>query len=231
MISTVIINPQRHYREKISSLLSAQGGFRVLAQGKDGYDALRLISNFKPDIAILDTHLEFIEGEEIPPLLRCRSPATAVVILIARISDYQLIRAVSNDISGFISRDTDMDTLPLILKTIVSGGCFISSAFTARVLQLFAQGYSRKNAKALQKGGRTGKISPAEDPSGYLSKKELKILSCIGQGYSCSQIAGELNFVPGTVRNYASKIMRKIGLESRAQMVRYAVDYGLVPHN
>jgi len=226
LIGTVIINPKKQDREKVSSTLSNHGEIKVLAQGKDAYDALKLIGNLKPDIAILDTNIEFIDGEEIPPLIKSRSPKTGVIILIAKISDYQLFRAASNRVSGFVHKETDLDKLGEIVKTIHNGGCFISPAIAARVLGLLAANRSMSEAELRTNGNEAGSF--ALDPTKYLSKTELRILTCIGEGYASGEIAKKLNLAVGTVRNYISSIMRKVGLNSRSQMVRYSLQYGLV---
>ena len=238
MINTVIIDAQKQIRDRVASLLSVQENIRVLAHGKDGYDALKLVGSLKPDIAILDNHLEYIEGEEIPPLLKARSPSTAVVILTSKISDFQLYRAVTNEVAGFVLKETDMDTLPSILKCISEGGCFISPSLAARILHFlsminrsssdFYLSTDRPTGKTPHKRA-DGKFSSREDPTGYLSKTELLILTCIGEGHSSGEIAKKLNVTVGTVRNYVSAVMRKIGLRSRSQMVRFAFRYGLVP--
>ena len=234
MINTVIINPQKQDREKIASLLLAAGDIKVLAQGKDGYDALKLIGSLKPDIAILDNHLEFIEGGEIPPLLKGRSPLTAVVILAARISDYQLCRAASNEVSGFVYTETDMDTLPGILKCVSEGGCFISPWFASRVLHILSSFNRESHNRESQTKAAECKIlkfSSREDPAGYLSKMELQILAHVGEGKTSEETAKNLGLAVGTVRNYISSVMRKTGVRNRSQMVRYAFFYGLVPLN
>ena len=228
MINTVIIDAQKKDREKVTSVLSTQGDIKVLAQGKDGYDALKLTGSLKPDIAILDNHLDFIGGEEIPPLLRARSPSTAVVILTAMISDYQLYRAVSNAVSGFVFKKTDMDVLPGILKGISGGGCFISPSLAARVLHLLAVSNPSVKIPARHKNAIPA-VGSGEDPTGYLSKTELLILTRIGEGHTSDEIAKDLNLTVGTVRNYISSVMHKTGLQNRSQMVRYAFCYGLVP--
>ena len=240
MITTVIVDAQKKDRDKVTSLLSAQADIRVLAHGKDGYDALKIIGSLKPDIAILDNHLEFIDGEEIPPLLRARSPLTAVVILTSKISDYQLYRAVANEVSGFVHKETDLDTFPWILKCISQGNCFISPSFAARVLHLLS--FMNWNSidvylstdvapvKIPLDKRANEKFPPREDPTARLSKTELLILTRIGEGCNSNQIANDMNLAIGTVRNYISFVMRKTGLRSRAEMVRYAFQYGLVRH-
>ena len=238
MISTIIVNPQKQDRDKIISLLSTDGDIHVMAQGKDGYDALKLVGNYKPDIALLNSHLEFIEGEEIPPLLRVRSPSTAVVIVATKINDYQLYRAASNEVSGIVYQETDMDKLPEIIKFISSGGGFISPALVLRVLHLLSSlNFRGADIHGIALGKFQVKTSENQepqffftgDPTGKLSKTELQVLIQIGEGYTSDEIAKNLGFSVGTVRNYVSSVMRKTGLSSRSQMVRLAFSCGLVP--
>jgi len=235
MISTVIIDANKQDRDKISAILAASDDIKVLAQGNDGYDALRLIGSLKPDIVVLNNHLELIEEEDIAPLLRVRSPSTAVVILTARISDYQLFRAASNEVSGFVHKETDLDSLPGILGYISRGECFISQALAARFLHLFSRmrmadnKHTRTSRPVSKKNDTPGMWHGNSDPIENLSKMELRILTCIGEGYTSCEIAENLGLAVGTVRNYISTVMHKIGLQNRSQMVRYACHYGLVP--
>ena len=235
MINVLIIERQKEMRDKITSILSVRKDFQVLAYGKDAYDALRLTGGLKPDITILDSCLEYIDGEEIPPLLRVRSPSTAVVILTARTSNFQLYRAVANEVSGLVHKETDIDSLPSILKCIFDGGCFISPSLAARVLHLFAGvnwryvniHFTHPNNAAIKRTQE--KILTGEDPARHLSKTELQILTYVGEGNTSNEIAQNLHLAVGTVRNYISAVMHKTGLHSRPQLVRYALKYGLVP--
>ena len=246
MIKTIVISPRKNDREKITTLLSTEVGIKVLAQGKDGYDAIKLVGSLKPDIAILDNNLEFIDGEEIPPLLRVRSPSTAVVIIVAKMSDYQLCRAASNEVSGFVNKATDIDTLPGILKFVSEGSCFISPAFAARILHLLCTMNNKNTAgngsdtikivERTEHAAQKDKLANIQflsdmDPADYLSKTELRILVEIGEGHTSAEIAVNLGLAIGTVRNYISSVMRKTGLNNRSQMVRYACGCGLVRLN
>ena len=228
MIKVVVIYSQKQDRERLVSLLSADGDIKVSASGRDGYDAIKLISRLKPDIAILDNYLEFINGEEISPVLKVHSRSTAVVILVARISDYQLFRAASNEISGFVHKETDLNTLPRIVRFISKGGCYISPALAARVLHLLSltnPDNTRQHAFAVNKPQNR------ENPTRALSRMELRILVHIGEGLTSLEIADKLDLTIGTVRNYISSVMRKTGLRNRSQMARYALCCGIVPLN
>ena len=240
MIKTVVINSQKQDREKIVSLLSADGDIKVLASGKDGYDAIKLIGNLKPDIAILENHLELIKGEEISPVLRVHSPSTAVVILVTRISDTQLLKAASNEVSGFVHTETDLNILPRVVRLISKGGCFISPALASRVLRLLSltnTGITNKNSLAANKSRNkiSSKLSKrslsGENPTENLSRMELRVLAHIGEGLTSDEIAEKLHLTVGTVRNYVSSVMRKTGLRNRSQMARYALCCGIVSLN
>jgi len=234
MIKVLIIEEQKEMRVKITSILSTRESFQVVAHGKDGYDALRLTGGLKPDIIIMDNHLEYIDGEELPPLLRARSPSTAIVILTAQTSNFQLYRAVTNEVSGLIHKEADMESLPWILECISKGGCFISPTLAARVLHLFSGvnwqsthiHFTLPDYAAVKRTEE--KVLPQEDPAGYLSKTELQVLTCVGEGNTSGEIAQNLHLAVGTVRNYISSVMHKTGLHSRPQLVRYALKYGLV---
>jgi len=237
MIKTVVINSQKQDREKIISLLSADGNIKVLASGRDGYDALKLIGKLKPDIAILDNHLEFVKGEQISPVLKVHSPSTSVIILVTRISDHQLFRAASNEVSGFVHKETDLNILPKIVKWIYKGGCFISPALAAKVLNLLSMknpekannGFAANKSRNKLSAKQNQKSVSVEDPTGTLSRMELRILAYVGEGLTSDEIAGKLELAVGTVRNYISIVMRKTGLRNRSQMARYAFSCGLVP--
>jgi len=239
LIGTIIICPQKHEREKIVSRLSAEKNVKILATGKDGYDALQLIGSHKPDIAILDNNLEFIGGDEILPLLKIRSPSTAVVIVVSKINDYQLYKAATYEISGIVNKETDIDWLPIILENVSEGKCFISPALASRVLRLIcsltekaglnALGENKNQVRSLE--AEYVMLLSGEDPTAYLSRTELKILVQIGEGHASTDIAKNLGLAVGTVRNYISSVMHKTGMNNRSQMVRYAYSCGLVPLN
>jgi len=238
LISTVIVSPKKHEHERIATLLSAEREFKILAHGKDGYDALRLIGSHKPDIAILDNKLEFIDGEEILPLIKIRSPSTAVVLVVTKISDYQLYKAATNEVSGIANKEADLDSLPGILKNISEGKCFISPVLSGRILRLLCtlsnkgagfHGSMENKGQSKSSEAKDTLFLSGEDPALHLSKMELRILVEIGEGHASAEIAKNLGLAVGTVRNYISALMRKTGMNNRSQMARYAYSCGLVP--
>jgi DNA-binding NarL/FixJ family response regulator len=219
MIRTIVIDANREDRERIKSLLSLHEDFEIMGLGKDGYDALQLIA-CKPDIALLDVNLDYIDGVEIPPLLKRKSPATSVIILADGLNDYQICKALGNKVAGFLLKDPDMDRLEFILRDIYAGECYMNPRISARVIHIVS-GFLRENQadKTFQ--------DPVFSVPPDISKTELLIMSCVGEGRSNKEIAEHLSLKVGTVRNYISSAMHKAGLRNRTQIAIYALRNGL----
>jgi DNA-binding NarL/FixJ family response regulator len=221
MINTIVIDPGQKDRERIRNLLSLHKDFNVQGLGKDGYDAVRLAASFKPDIALLDVNLDIINGLDVLPLLKRRSPSTLAVILASDPDDSQISKALGNQVAGFLLKDSDLDKLPFILRDIRFGECCMNHRVSARIAHIFSE--------MLGKGRQANFLSGQAQPiPPEISKTELRIMGCIGQGCSNKEIAEYLSLKVGTVRNYVSSAMRKTGLKCRTQIAIYAFKNGLV---
>jgi DNA-binding NarL/FixJ family response regulator len=220
MIRTVIIDAKQEDRKKIHNLLSRHEDFDVQSLGKDGYDAISLVSSCKPDIAILDVNLDIINGLDVLPLLNRQSPATLVVILASKLDDSQISKALGSKIAGFLLKDLDLDELPVILRDIHVGKYYMNSQVSSRIFHIFPELLGKyRQTNFISKQVR---LLPEE-----ISKTELQIMSCIGKGRSNQEIAEYLNLTTGTVRNYISSAIHKTGVRDRTQIAIYALRNGL----
>jgi DNA-binding NarL/FixJ family response regulator len=224
MICTVIADTKKEDREKLITLLTHHKDFEVQGVGKDGYDAFKLVTLYKPDIAIVDANLDFISGPDVAPLLKQQSPATLIVILTSQLDDKQISRALSNKIAGFILKDQDLDTLPLILKDICIGKYYMSPQISSRMFYIFSEILS-KSRPAHPVAQQACPLPPG------ISRTELQIISRIGKGQSEMEIAEHLDLKEGTVRNYISSAIHKTGLRDRTQVAIYALKNGLVKND
>jgi DNA-binding NarL/FixJ family response regulator len=221
MIHVVIIDAKQEDRERIKKLLSLHRDFDVQGLGKDGYDAIQLMAVFKPDIAILDINLDFINGLDVLPLLRRRSPATMMVILASKLDDGQISKALGSKIAGFLLKDSDFDKMPYILQDICFGKYYMNPQVSTRIFHIFSKLLDRNN----QANSFPNLVHSI--PTG-ISRTELQIMSCIGEGRSNKEIAEYLSLKAGTVRNYISSAIHKTGVRDRTQMAIYALRNGLV---
>lgn len=229
MITIVIIDKQEADRNRTHAILSSQNDFAVLAQGKDGYDALKKIERFKPDIAILDICLDIINGPEIIPLLRCKSPETAVLFLTSLEDEEHICKILRHDVRGYLLKDRDMDALPAAVRLVHKGGRFISSKINDKVYHILTR--LLKNQEGPQEFRRQSAKTVHDDitiPNG-ISRRELKVMTYVCQGYSTKEIAENLSLTAGTVRNYLSAAMQKAGLQHRTQVPLFIMRNGLLP--
>jgi DNA-binding NarL/FixJ family response regulator len=223
MIKIVVIDEKESDRNKITKLLSSQVDFEIVGLGTDGYDALKLVSALKPDITILDFNLSYIDGAEILPLLKRKSPSTSIIILTSVDDDEHICKALENKVPGYLLKNTDMDMLVNSIRCIYRGGHYITPKIAAKAFHILSELMREKNK---QKDITPSKGDSASFPLS-ISRTELRIMAFIGQGQSNKEIAENLCLKIGTVRNYISSAMQKAGLRHRTQVAIYALRNGI----
>lgn len=223
MIKIVIINDQKQEQELIYSMLSTQKEFEITGCGKDGYDALKLAAKYRPHVIIMDMRKDSVNGPELVPLIKRKSPATAVIILSGYEDDEYAGRAISAGASGYLVKKTDMHKLVDSIRTVYNGGYSINTTIVIRTFGMLSEMVKYRNVcRKTVAGKKQTKPLPAN-----INRMELQIMTGIGKGYANKEIAESLNLKPGTIRNYLSSLMRKTGLKSRTQVAIFALKNGL----
>lgn len=229
MIKIVIIDNWELDRNNIQALISSQDDFTIVGLGKDGYDAFKLVGELKPDIAILDISLDVIDGTDIIPLLKSKSPSTAIVFLTSLEDEEHICKAVVQEVRGYLLKDTDMDILADAVRLVYQGGRFINPKIDDKVYHILA---TQLKPMYLANFPHTVSSNPTVEeeidlPAG-ISRKELRIMLCVGKGHSTKKIAEDLSLTTGTVRNYLSSAMQKAGLQHRNQIPLFVFKHGLI---
>jgi DNA-binding NarL/FixJ family response regulator len=222
MISIVVVDSQVGFRDSITNLLSMQKDFRVLASGKDGFDALKLIEELKPDVAILELELPLLDAMKISPSIRLRSPGTSIILLTNTHDDETILQMISNGLSGYLLRSSVLDEISSAVRRVYGGaGYHMSPEAGFRAIRLFSD-FLNKGMARIPPDAASGETS---DPL-FLNRIEMRIAASIGEGLSNRQIAERLALKEGTVRNYISVILQKTGLSHRTQIAIYAFKNG-----
>jgi DNA-binding NarL/FixJ family response regulator len=222
MISIVVIDDEIQDRERIEYLLHSQGDLELRGFGKDGYDAIRLVSSIQPDIAILDIGLDLFCGVEVSHLLKRNSPSTAIIAMGSEAKIDLVKRAINGDVAAYILKEADFNQLAEILRKVHGGENYFNPLISALAFRMVAN-LLRKETKSSRR-----ELPPRLNlPSAGLSRTEMMILASIGEGRSNKEIADKLKLKAGTVRNYISRAMHKAGLKNRAQAAVYAIKNGL----
>jgi len=194
MIRVVLAEDQAMLRGALTSLLSLESDIEIVAQADNGSAALRHVQRLKPDVLITDIEMPELTGLEIADHLKRHGPQTAVMIITTFARPGYLQRAVKCGVKGYMLKDAPSEDLANAVRKIARGG----TAFERKLDEI----------KALQ-----------TDP---LSERDRKILRLVEAGKTNKEIALALNLSAGTVRNYLSEALEKLGVSNRIEGFRLA---------
>lgn len=214
MVRVLICDDQTVVREGLAAILSTDPELEVVGLAADGREALALVPERRPQIVLMDLKMPGMNGVQTTQRLRATHPAIPVLILTTYADDEWLFDAVRAGAAGYLLKDTRRDELVAAIKGTVEGKTYIAPGVAGKLM--------RQAARAPSAGPTPG--SPAE----AFSERELEVLRLLARGYSNPEIARQLYLAPGTVRNYVSVILQKLGVPDRTQAAVAAVRLGLM---
>jgi two-component system response regulator NreC len=224
VISILVTSKQDDDRKLILDSLAGHADFRIVGIEKDETGTIIKSARLKPDVLIWDIQAHYMDETELAPIIRRRSPTTAIAVIRGKDEDNYVGRALKAGISGILLKDADMDKLASIVKIISSGGYYISASITNRVFGAFAF--------LSQFPGQAVEFSKFwfNFKSDYrcFSPTERNIITNIAKGFSDKETADYLHLSPGTIRNCMTAIKRKTNLKNRSQVVIYSLVCGLI---
>jgi DNA-binding NarL/FixJ family response regulator len=198
-------------RTGMRALLSELPGMEVVAETGDGQEALRLISEKKPDLALLDISMPGLNGLEVAVRAHKEFPALRVVILSMYADDEFVRRALNAGAVGYVLKNADRAELELALRTVIRGETWLSPPVARRVADAYARG-----------------TAPRDVEFEALTARQREVLQMIAEGLSTKEIAARLNVGVKTVEGHRAELMQRLGIHGVAGLVRYAIRTGLV---
>jgi len=199
-------------RAGMRALLSELPGVEVVGETGDGREALRLIRERKPDIALIDISMPGLNGLEVAARIGHDHPATRVIIVSMHGDDESVRRALVSGAAGYMLKNSDRNELELALRTVARGDTWLSPSLTKRVV------------KALTQGGQPATGGPLQ----VLTPRQREVLQLVAEGHSNKEIASRLNVALKTVETHRTELMERLGIHGVAGLVRYAIQVGLV---
>lgn len=198
MIRVLLAEDQAMVRGALSALLGLESDIEVLASAADGEEAWRDLQRLKPDILVTDIEMPGLTGLELAQRIHRHGLSTRVVIVTTFARPGFLRRALDAGVSGYLLKDAPAENLAEALRTVHHGGRAIDP-------QLALEAWSEA------------------DP---LNDRERQVLRLAGEGQSAADIAAQLNLSHGTVRNYLSEAIGKLGVANRIEAHRLARQKG-----
>ena len=205
-IGVIVADDHAIFRQGLASLLQAEADIVLLAQASTGAEAWGLIESLRPDVAILDLSMPQLSGIEVARRVEAAGLDTLIVLLTMHDDPSAVLQALETGVAGYILKDNSFEELVQAVHNVATGGTFVTPAIRAKL-------------RTLQREGR---------PAVPLSPREREVIRLIALGNSSKEIARIMAISPRTVDTYRSRSMEKLGLHSLADVVRYAVQAGMV---
>jgi DNA-binding NarL/FixJ family response regulator len=211
MIRVLICDDQEVVSEGLRAILSTAHNIQVIGVANDGQQAIELTEQLFPDVVLMDLKMPVINGIQATRTIRARFPGVRVLVLTTYDFDEWVLDAVRSGASGYLLKDTPRDQLVTAIEGTAAGKTYIDPAVAGKLLNQISR----------------GPIPIDHDLTDILSERELDVLRLLARGMSNSEISTKLFLSEGTVRNYVSAILTKLGVSDRTQAAVLALRAGL----
>lgn len=192
-------------------LLQEHQDFEVLDRCSSGTDALVAVRRHRPDILVLDLMMPVMDGLAVARELHRTGEMPYVVLLTAQLHEDQLIEALHLGVRGFILKEMATKFLVECLRRVHAGGQWLEKDSASRAM-----------AKLVRREAKGREIA------NLLTPREIEVVRMVAKGLTNKEIAGQLCIADGTVKIHLHNIYEKVKINRRAELVRFADDYGLV---
>jgi DNA-binding NarL/FixJ family response regulator len=217
-LRVVIADDQKLVRAGFGMILGAQPDIEVVGEAGDGAEAIRVVRATRPDVVLMDVRMPELDGLAATRELLSLGPAgrhvPKILILTTFDIDDYVYEALAVGASGFLLKDTPPEQLVEAVRSVAAGESLLAPSVTRRLIEHFVESRATR-----------GKPPDGMDE---LTPRELEVFKLIARGLSNTEIAGELVVSEATVKTHVARILLKLGLRDRVQVVVVAYESGLV---
>ncbi len=198
-----IVDDDRLVSLSLKTILEADGDIEILGMGTDGADAVRLYETDRPDVLLMDIRMKQMSGLDAAKKILEQDPQAKILLLTTFSDDEYIVKALHIGVKGYILKQ-DFESIAPALKAVYNGQTVFGDVITTKLVTKLPE---------------PGESAEAADPTHYpITEKERRIIERVADGLNNKEIAGELFLSEGTVRNYLSQILEKLGLRDRTQL-------------
>lgn len=210
MIKVILADDHSIVRAGLCRLVEESGDMTVVAEAADGKEAIRLIREMRPDVAVIDLSMPHIDGLEVINRIHPEFPDMPIIVLTMHAENQYVVRAIEAGAQGYITKQSAPEQLVDAIRRVHAGARYLT-ADAAEALAL-----------------RVAKGKQASTPLDDLSTRELQVLRRLALGHTNREIASAYNISIKTVDTYRFRLLKKLDLRNNAELSRFAIQNGLI---
>jgi two-component system response regulator NreC len=212
MIRLVLVEDHEVVRQGLRALLAAEPDFQIVGEAGDGVAATDMVERLRPDVLVLDLMLPGLGGMEVVRAVRLRAPETRVVILSMHANEAYVLGALQAGAVAYVLKKSGASELLAAIRAAWTGRRYLSPPLSEAAIEAY-----------------TEKARATPDPYQTLTAREREVLHMMVQGQTSAAIATQLTISHRTVEMHRSRVMHKLGLDKKTDLIRYAIKRGLLP--
>jgi DNA-binding NarL/FixJ family response regulator len=205
MIRLLLVDDQTLFRQGLASLLSLEEDLEIVGQASHGKEAIALTEQLQPDVILMDVRMPICDGVVATREIHQRFPWIRILVFTTFDEDEYIWQSLQAGALGYLLKSTPAAQLAAAIRTLHQGYCQLGSTIAHKV---FAQLNPLSSVK--------------QNSYQHLSERELEVLTLVAQGKNNREIAKALHLSEGTVKNYVSQILARLGLRDRTQAALWA---------
>jgi DNA-binding NarL/FixJ family response regulator len=219
MTSLLIADDQALVRVGLRKIMETEPDTTVVGEASNGAEAVSAVRALRPDVVLMDIRMPVLDGIEATRRIISAQPGTKVLILTTFGLDSYVYDALRAGASGFMLKDAPPEEIAAAVRIVAGGDALLAPAVTRAVIDEFAR--------------RPAPRAPAMPAAvGELTSREREVLELLVRGLSNPEICAQLVISDATAKTHVGRILQKLGLRDRVQVVIYAYETGLVaPRN
>jgi len=206
----LIVDDHQIIRDGLKGLINAEADMEVVGEAGDGQMAWQQAKELQPDVVLMDVSMPKLNGAKATERLKKDRPETKVLALTAHEDKGYIGQMLQAGASGYVLKIAAAEELIKAIRVVVGGGAYLDPAVADKVVSNYIRQKSTKQSAR----------------SGALTGREEEVLRLVAQGYINKEIAASLDISVKTVESHKTNFMEKLGLHSRAEIVRYALGQG-----
>ncbi len=215
MIRVVVVDDDPLARTALSTILGADRGIEVVGQAADGAEAVEVARRLRPDVVVMDIRMPVLNGIDATRHLTSLRPPPGRVLILTTFADEEYVFAsLRAGASGFLLKNAPAEQLAAGVRTVAAGDALLAPVITRMVVERYLTSADQQQSK--------------RSMLAQLTPREVEVMTWMARGLSNRQIADELVLGETTVKTHVARILTKLAVRDRAQVVIAAYESGLV---